>query len=182
MLSAPSTILLVFATPLRAPVIEDRPWRQCITESSIIFSAVYSGVAVTADNERTKLPDLLSLIADIAQYSAAFIVCLRKSTCCYSCAVYIILSAEAFTGNSPVENWERLPGRPRTTSRRFTVAQVESFLVATGDRFDQCDGQEYFSQGRKRRVKDIQCRGVTLGPHLTITITLRIGHGEHNIT
>jgi len=64
-------------------------------------------------NERTKLPDLPSLIADRRHSLCGHICRLPENT--PASATALQLSIEAHTGTSPAADWKRPPGRPRRT-------------------------------------------------------------------
>ena len=66
----------------------------------------------TVVNERTKLPDLLSVIAERRHSLFGHICRLPENT---PASQALQLSIEAHTGTPPAADWKRPPGRPRRT-------------------------------------------------------------------
>ena len=72
------------------------------------ISSWYDKVSNAVVNDRTKLPDLLSIIADRRHSLFGHICRLPENT-------PASLSIEAHTGTPPAADWKRPPGRPRRT-------------------------------------------------------------------
>jgi len=72
----------------------------------------YDKVSNAVVNERTKLPDLPSLIADRRHSLFGHICRLPENT---PASQALQLSTEAHTGTPPAADWKRPPGRPRRT-------------------------------------------------------------------
>jgi len=70
----------------------------------------YDKVSNVEVNERTKLPDVPSLIADRRHSLFGHICCLPENT---PALLALQLSIEAHTGTPPAADWKRSLGRPR---------------------------------------------------------------------
>jgi len=81
-------------------------------------TALYSGhkwydkVSNAVVQERIKLPDLKSHIADRRHSLFGHICCLPENT---SASQALLLSIDTHTGTPPAADWKRPPGRPRRT-------------------------------------------------------------------
>jgi len=100
----------------------------CLRGRHCVVFLVLDKVSNVVVNERTKLPDLPSLIADRRHscHSLFGHICRLPENTPASQALQ--LSIEAHTGTPPAADWKRPPGRPRRT----WLQQVEEDIGLSG--------------------------------------------------
>jgi len=91
----------------------------------------YDKVSNAVVNERTKLPDMPSLIADRRHSLFGHICRLPENT---PASQALQLSIEAHTGTPPAADWKRPPGRPRRNWLQQVEEDVAYLLVLPGSR------------------------------------------------
>ena len=100
----------------------------------------YDKVSNAVVNERTKLPDLPSLIADRRHSLFGHICRLPENTPALQA---LQLSIESHTGTPPATDWKRPPGRPRRTWLQqveeaclLVLSRSQAKIVRCGGRYD----------------------------------------------